>query len=269
MFIDCQALAESEIERLKTVVSKLEEKPILYIVQIGNDYASNVYIRNKLKVAERIGIDARHMTFSEDIHFDELLWEIADMEYGVESGAVMVQLPVPKRLEGIEHYVSPSRDVDGLHLENLGKLFIGDKSGHVPCTAKGIMKILEPYELEGKRAVVVGRSNIVGKPIAHLLLDRDCTVTVCHSKTKGLQNITREADIVICAMGNPNFFTKEYFKEGAIVVDVGINRNPETGKICGDVNPEVAEIANLTPVPKGVGLLTVVSLMENVIQSRK
>lgn len=263
--IDCQTIANNWINELKREVAQRQIKPSLKIIQVGNDYASGVYIRNKLKVAKEIGINARHITFPENISFDELQWEIVKLER-IEAEATMIQLPVPKHLRNIEQFIEPREDVDGLTTENLGKLFVGDRSGFIPCTAKGIMKILEPYDLAGKNAVVVGRSNIVGKPVAHLLLEKDCTVTICHSKTKHLEEHTKNADIVISAIGKPHYFNSWDFAEGAIVIDVGINRNPENGKICGDVNPSVAEYCYLTPVPKGVGLLTVAALMDNVLR---
>lgn len=255
-FIDCQTIAQNWINELKAK----KRKAILNIIQVGDDYASGVYIRNKLRVAEEIGIDARHHKFPSDISEDDLIWEIAN----IHDGAIMVQLPVPKHLKGIEQCIEAHRDVDGLTRENLGSLFLNDISGFVPCTARGIMRILEPYELAGKNVVIVGRSNIVGKPLAHLLLNADCTVTVCHSKTINLSQHTREADIVISAIGKPHYFYPWDFSEGATVIDVGINRL--NGKICGDVHPSVADHCFLTPVPKGVGLLTVAALMDNVLR---
>lgn len=260
-FINCESIAKSKIEELKSIVSKMSCPPILNIIQVVGDQASNVYVRNKLKAAREIGIDALHFCLSPEISRKT----VSELINGL-SGGIIIQLPVPKHLEGIEKEIPPNQDVDGLTIENVGRLMSGDESGMIPCTAKGISWLLDRFDVAGKRVTIVGRSNLVGKPLIPLLLHRNATITVCHSKTQDLRGIIVESDIVISAIGKPYFFDKHWFAEGTIVIDVGINRNPENGKICGDVNPNVAETCNLTPVPKGVGLLTVAALMDNTMR---
>ena len=260
-FIDCESISKSKIEELKAKVSKLPSPPILNIIQVEGDQASSVYVRNKLKTAKEIGIDAIHFNLSPEISRKT----VRELIHGL-SGGIIVQLPTPKHLEGLEKEIPPNQDVDGLSLENVGRLMSGDESGMIPCTAKGITWLLDRFNLEGKRVTIVGRSNLVGKPLIPLLLHRNATITVCHSKTQDLRKMISESDVVISAIGKPYFFDKDWFTEGTVVIDVGINRNPETGKICGDVHPNVAETCSLTPVPKGVGLLTVAALMENTVR---
>ena len=260
-FIDCESIAKSKIEELKSQVSKLSSPPILNIIQVEGDQASSVYVRNKLRTAREIGIDALHFCLSPEISRKTMKELIQGL-----SGGIIVQLPVPKHLEGVEKEIPPNQDVDGLSAENVGRLMSGDESGMIPCTAKGITWLLDRFNVEGKRVTIVGRSNLVGKPLIPLLLHRNATITVCHSKTQDLRKMISESDVVISAIGKPYFFDKDWFTEGTVVIDVGINRNPETGKICGDVHPNVAETCNLTPVPKGVGLLTVAALMDNTMR---
>lgn len=261
--------AEATKEFLKGQVELLEKDwnyPRLTVVQVGEDPASDVYIRQKKNFGESIGVPVRHLTFPETITTHELTVEVGNI-----FGTVIVQLPLPKHIDvkKVMKAIPIGLDADGFTIENLGKVMKGEK-GLQPCTPKGIIKLLKHnnIELEGKHAVVVGRSDIVGKPVAMMLLHENCTVTICHSKTKNLKEICSQADILVVAMGQPEYITADYVKEGAVVVDVGIHRT-ESGKLVGDVKfDEVSEKASaITPVPNGVGRCTVAMLFENVVQS--
>lgn len=270
--MDCKALSESIIEDLKERVSKLNAKGKsvgLATIVVGDDPASAIYVHNKEKACKELGI------FAETIHLPasttqrELEATIDRvMRDGKINGAI-VQLPLPEGLDENKALIRvfPEKDADGFHINNIGRLS-KNQEGLVPCTPKGIMRLLEEYEIpmEGKKAVVVGRSNIVGKPIAMMLLNKDCTVTVCHSKTENLAEITAEADILVVAVGSPKFITADMVKEGAVVIDVGVNRTDDG--IVGDVDfDEVEPIAGyITKVPGGVGKMTVAMLMQNVVE---
>lgn len=244
----------------------------LTVIQVGDNPASNTYIRNKEKACKYCGIKSTVYKFDENIDEKSLLRFIQNRNHPSDVNGILVQLPLPKHFneDKIIRAVAPEKDVDGFHPVNAGKLMIGEET-FVPCTAKGIIELLKAnnIEIEGKHCVVVGRSNIVGKPTALELLRNNGTVTVCHSKTKNLKEICKTADILVCAIGQPKFFNKEYIKEGAAVIDVGIHRT-ENG-LCGDVDFEDVKdvVGAITPVPGGVGAMTVAMLMSNCLQAAK
>jgi len=249
--------------------------PRLAVIIVGNDPASEVYVRNKQKTCEELGILSDHIALSAETSKEELLARIDALNADEEVHGILVQLPLPAALASCEEEVlsriDPRKDVDGFHPVNVGYLSIG-APGLRPCTPAGCIRMLEyaGIRMEGAHAVIIGRSNIVGKPMAMLLLERHATVTLCHSRTKNLAAITREADILVAAVGQPHFVTADMVKPGATVIDVGINRIAPK-KLVGDVDFEaVSEVAGaITPVPGGVGLLTVAMLMENVVQAAK
>lgn len=244
----------------------------LAVIQVGDNPASNTYIRNKEKACKYCGIKSTLYKFDENIDEKSLLRFIQNRNYSTNVNGILVQLPIPKHIneDKIIRAVAPEKDVDGFHPINVGKLMIGEET-FVPCTAKGIIELLKAnnIEIEGKHCVVVGRSNIVGKPTALELLHNNGTVTVCHSRTKNLKEICKTADILVCAIGQPKFFNREYIKEGATVIDVGIHRT-ENG-LCGDVDFEDVKnvVGAITPVPGGVGAMTVAMLMRNCLQAAK
>jgi methylenetetrahydrofolate dehydrogenase (NADP+)/methenyltetrahydrofolate cyclohydrolase len=260
---------EKETAELKT---KIGRTPGLATVLVGEDPASAVYVRNKNKICHEIGFQSFGQNLSAETTEEELLDIIKKLNSNNEVNGILVQLPLPDHIdsEKILLSIDPEKDVDGFHPINVGKLAIGNAL-LTPCTPTGIIALLDYYKIEipGKHAVVLGRSNIVGKPVAHLLLQRHATVTICHSKTKNLQQVTRQADILIAAVGRPHFVNSDMVKEGTVVIDVGINR--VDGKLTGDVDfDQVAEKAGLiTPVPGGVGPMTIALLMENTLKAFK
>ena len=260
---------EKETAELKT---KIGRTPGLATVLVGEDPASAVYVRNKNKICHEIGFQSFGQNLSAETTEEELLDIIKKQNSNDEVNGILVQLPLPDHIdsEKILLSIDPEKDVDGFHPINVGKLAIGNAL-LTPCTPTGIIALLDYYKIEipGKHAVVLGRSNIVGKPVAHLLLQRHATVTICHSKTKNLQQVTRQADILIAAVGRPHFVNSDMVKEGTVVIDVGINR--VDGKLTGDVDfDQVAEKAGLiTPVPGGVGPMTIALLMENTLKAFK
>ena len=260
---------EKETAELKT---KIGRTPGLATVLVGEDPASAVYVRNKNKICHEIGFQSFGQNLSAETTEEELLDIIKKLNSNDEVNGILVQLPLPDHIdsEKILLSIDPEKDVDGFHPINVGKLAIGNAL-LTPCTPTGIIALLDYYKIEipGKHAVVLGRSNIVGKPVAHLLLQRHATVTICHSKTKNLQQVTRQADILIAAVGRPHFVNSDMVKEGTVVIDVGINR--VDGKLTGDVDfDQVAEKAGLiTPVPGGVGPMTIALLMENTLKAFK
>lgn len=269
-----KVLSDIVKDELKTVVTNMKkcgQIVRLAVIQVGSDSASSVYINNKKKACEYIGIDSVVYNLSEFIDQDTLIDMIEHLNKDEFVNGILVQLPLPKHLNEKEilSKIHPSKDVDGFHEYNVGNLVLGNQ-GIVSCTPSGIMKILQHYNIEvaGKECVVVGRSNIVGKPMALLLLRNDGTVTVCHSKTKNLKEICKRADILVCAIGKPKFFNKDYIKDGAVVIDVGIHRQ-ENGKLCGDVDFEDVKdiVSSITPVPNGVGSMTVAMLMDNCVKA--
>lgn len=263
-------------EEIKEETIKLKENgivPGLAVILVGNDPASEVYVRNKEKACQELGFYSEKYELPENTTREELLSLIDSLNLKEEIDGILVQLPLPKHLDEREvtSRISPLKDVDGFHPVNVGKLVSGEE-GFAPCTPAGVMDMLriKGIETKGKSAVVIGRSNIVGKPMALMLLAADATVTVCHSRTKNLSEVTKGADILVAAVGRPNFVTKDMVKEGAVVIDVGINRL-DNGKLCGDVDfAEVSKVCSyITPVPGGVGPMTITELMKNTLISAK
>ena len=239
------------------------------MIQVGNDPASSVYVNNKKKACTYIGIRSLSYELPEETTEEELLVLIEKLNKDDTVNGILVQLPLPGHIneDRVIGAISPKKDVDGFHPENVGKLVIGER-GFVSCTPAGIIQLLKRSGIDGKNCVIVGRSNIVGKPMALLMLRENATVTIAHSKTQNLKELCRQADILIVAIGKPQFITADYIKEGAVVIDVGIHRN-ENGKLCGDVKfDEVAEHTSaITPVPGGVGPMTIAMLMNNCVES--
>lgn len=258
-------------ERGRALYEKTGVRPGLAVVIVGEDPASKVYVRNKKKGCEEAGFYSEVHEMSAETTMDELLAKIEELKANDKIHGILVQLPLPKHLDekAVIDAIPPEKDVDAFHPVNTGKIMIGDYN-FLPCTPAGVMKMLEyeNIEVSGKECVVIGRSNIVGKPMAMLLLHANGTVTVCHSRTKDLAEVTRRADILVVAIGKANFVTADMVKEGAVVIDVGMNRNAE-GKLCGDVDFEgVKEKASaITPVPGGVGVMTITMLLENTLRA--
>lgn len=275
--IDGKLVSKKVREEITSDISLFKEEygkaPGLAVIVVGNDPASAVYVRNKHKACLEVGITSYQIEYPEDTSEAELLAKIDELNADPLVNGILVQLPLPKHIneDSVINRISPLKDVDAFHPENVGKIMIG-KYSFLPCTPAGIVELLKHYnvEIEGKRCVVIGRSNIVGKPMSLLLLERNGTVTVCHSRTKNLSEITREADIVVVAIGRANFLTADMVKPGAVVIDVGINRLPD-GKLCGDVKfDEVEKVASMiTPVPGGVGPMTITMLLKNTLTAAK
>ncbi|MCM1272776.1 MAG: bifunctional methylenetetrahydrofolate dehydrogenase/methenyltetrahydrofolate cyclohydrolase FolD [Clostridium sp.] len=272
--IDGKVISKQIKDELKEQVALLNEEGkevCLAVIQVGADPASTVYVGNKKKACEYIGIKSLAYELPEDITEAELIALIEKLNEDDKVHGILVQLPVPKHIneETIINAISPSKDVDGFHPSSVGALSIG-KKGFVSCTPAGIIQLLKRsgIEISGKECVVVGRSNIVGKPMAMLLLRENGTVTVCHSKTKNLKEVCKRADILVVAIGRPRMIDASYVKEGATVIDVGIHRN-ENGKLCGDVDYESVEpvAGAITPVPGGVGPMTIAMLMNNCVEA--
>ncbi len=274
--INGKELAKKIRMQLKDEVDILKQKgiqPKLAVIMIGNDKASEVYVRNKSKACNEIGINFEEFLLPEQTKREELLSLITKLNNRDDIHGILLQSPIPKHLDIREAFntIDYRKDVDGFHPINVGKLAIGEEC-FVSCTPAGVMKMLEEYQIDtqGKQAVVIGRSNIVGKPLAQCLLNKNATITICHSKTQEIEEVTKKADILIAALGKPKFITADMVKEGAVVIDVGINRNEE-GKLVGDVDFEsVEKVASyITPVPGGVGPMTVAMLMSNVVTAAK
>jgi methylenetetrahydrofolate dehydrogenase (NADP+)/methenyltetrahydrofolate cyclohydrolase len=272
--IDGKMLAAKMQAELKLKVEKLKENgtiPALVVMLVGNDPASQVYVRGKERDAENIGIRSETLRLSEDISEDELLELIEKCNQDAAWHGILVQLPLPKHIneQKVLEKIAPEKDVDGFHPMNMGKLWSGNPV-MVPSTPAGVMEMLREYEveIEGKTAVVIGRSNIVGKPMAQMLMDKNATVTIAHSKTPNLKEICKTADILVAAIGRDRMITADYVKAGAVVIDVGMNRD-EAGKLHGDVDfVSVEPVASLiTPVPGGVGLMTRTMLMEQTVRA--
>lgn len=273
IILDGKIMAAELMEGLKARVDALKEKNVsvgLAVILVGEDPASQVYVRNKGKACEELGILSETIRLPENTTQEELENLIDKLNRDDRMDGILVQLPLPRHLDeaAVLRKIIPEKDVDGFHIENAGKLFTG-QTGVTACTPKGIMHMLKKgnVPLSGKEAVVIGRSNIVGKPIAMLLLNENCTVTICHSRTQDLAAHTKNADILVAAVGKAKFVTADMVKPGAAVIDVGINR--VDGKVVGDVDyAEVEKIAGyITPVPGGVGKMTIGMLMENTIES--
>lgn len=262
---------KDELKEKVAAMAKEGKKAALAVIQVGNDPASSVYVRNKKKACEYIGIESLSYELPEETTEEELVALIGKLNADTKVNGILVQLPLPKHIneEKIIQTISPDKDVDGFHMQNVGALCTGGK-GYVSCTPLGIITLLKRsgIEIAGKRCVVMGRSNIVGKPMAMLLLRENGTVTICHSKTQDMKEITKQADILVVAIGKPKFVDETYVKEGAVVIDVGIHRNAEN-KLCGDVDfDKVApHTSAITPVPGGVGPMTIAMLMNNCVSS--
>jgi len=257
-------------EKIKHEVSQLDLTPGLGVVLVGDDPASQVYVRNKFKACEAVGMQSFETKLPADVSKQELKKAIEDLNQNPEVHGFLVQLPLPKGFDTDEvlSWVDPKKDADGLTIENIG-LFHAGQPRSIPCTPHGVMKMLEHYDIatEGKTAVVIGRSQIVGWPMARLLMDANATVTVCHSRTQDLKAYTRNADIVVVAAGKPEFVNASFFKKGATVIDVGIHRTDDRGLV-GDVQPAGCEdyLHGLSPVPGGVGPMTITMLLENSLR---
>lgn len=271
--LDGKTLSEKIIAECKMRSELLSSPPTLAVLLVGDDPASAVYVRNKERSCERAGIRSVTKKFPSEVREEEILEEISILNADTSITGFIVQLPLPSHIseQKVIEAIDPTKDADGFHPFNVGHTFLSKESEMLaPATPAGIIRLLEEYDinLEGKEVVVVGRSNIVGKPIAVMLTNRSATVTVCHSKTKNLAEHTKRADILIVAIGKAEFITADMVKEAAVIIDVGMNRLPN-GKLVGDVNFEAVsqKVGFITPVPGGVGLLTVASLLENTIRA--
>ena len=269
-------LAQKLQQEMTQEVTELKEKglqPGLAVILVGEDPASQVYVRNKERAANNIGMYSVVYRLPETTSETDLIAKIEELNHDDKVHGILVQLPLPKHINEdlVLDTIDPAKDVDGFHPMNLGNLFAG-KPTMIPCTPAGIMELikLSGIDLAGKNAVIIGRSNIVGKPMAHLLLQANATVTICHSKTKDLPKVAKQADVLVVAIGRANFVTADFVKEGAVVIDVGINRD-ENNKLTGDVKfDEVAPLTSyITPVPGGVGPMTITMLMRQTIDAAK
>lgn len=261
---------KAEIEEIRKTGKRV---PKLAVILVGDNQASQVYVRNKEKACAYVGMESLRINRDANFSEEDLLKLIDELNHDDGVDGILVQLPLPKTIdeEKVLKAIAPEKDVDGFHPANIAKLFLNEE-GFIPCTPYGMMVMLEEigYDLDGKEVVVVGRSNIVGKPVALLALHHNATVTIAHSHTKNLQEVTSRADVLIAAIGKAKFFTADYVKEGAVVLDVGMNRD-ENGKLCGDVDfDDVKEkVSAITPVPGGVGPMTIAMLMKNTLLSYK
>ncbi|NGX49297.1 MAG: Bifunctional protein FolD protein [Candidatus Anoxychlamydiales bacterium] len=282
MIINGTKIAKAIAEDIKEKILKCKNRPNLSVILVGNNPASLIYIRMKEKACERVGIDFKVQHFNEEEKEGTILNEIDKLNQDDRVNGILVQMPLPKQISNkkVIERIDPEKDVDGFHPINVGKMLIGDDSGFLSCTPLGIKTLLikSNIKVESKHVVILGRSNIVGKPLAAILMQKkphcNATVTVCHSYSKNLKEITRSADILVAAIGKPKFVTQDMVKDNTIVIDVGINylkQTDGTTKILGDVDFEnVSKIASqITPVPKGVGPMTVVSLLQNTYMSFK
>ena len=270
--IDGKALGAKVREEVAASVAELGHVGLATVL-VGDDPASHIYIDLKQKAAQQAGMEARDLKLPADLSEEELLATIAELNADDSVDGLLVQLPLPDHIDEnrIIEAISPAKDVDGIHPLNAGRLYLG-RPTLVPGTPLGIMRMLDEYEipLEGARAVVIGRSAIVGKPMAHLLLQRHATVTVCHSRTRDLAQHTLEADILVAAVGSTHLVKPDMVKPGATVVDVGMNRVPDSKKLLGDVDPEAAErAAYITPVPGGVGPMTIAMVLQNTVTAAR
>lgn len=270
--IDGKAISQMVKDELRERVKKEKIEATLAVIQVGSDPASTVYVGNKKKACEYIGIRSLAFELPEETKEEKLLDLVKELNDREDVDGILVQLPLPAHMDEdkVIQTISPKKDVDGFHPQSVGALSIG-QPGFVSCTPAGVIQLLKRsgVEIEGKECVIVGRSNIVGKPMALLMLRENATVTVCHSRTKDLKEVTKRADILIVAIGKPEFITKEYVKEGAVVIDVGIHRGADN-KLCGDVDfGEVEPVASaITPVPGGVGPMTIAMLMNNCVEAK-
>ena len=276
VIIDGKALAKKTRENLKIECDELKEKgiyPKLAVIMVGDNEASKVYIKNKSKACQDVGVEYEEFILKDDISQQDLMDLIEKLNNDSKINGILLQSPIPRHLDINQAFqaIDYRKDVDGFHPMNVGKLALGQNT-FVSCTPYGVMRMFEEYNIDlcGKNVVILGRSNIVGKPLTQCCLNKNATVTVCHSKTREIKEITKNADVIISAIGKPHFVTADMVKEGAIVIDVGINRL-ENGKIVGDVNfQEVEKKASyITPVPGGVGPMTIAMLLNNVVKAAK
>lgn len=274
--IDGKRISQQIKDELKEEVEQLRnsgKKACLAVIQVGNDPASTVYVNNKKKACAYIGIESRPYELPEEVTEEELVKLVEELNRDDTVNGILVQLPLPSHIDEdqIIRTISPDKDVDGFHPVSVGRLWIGEK-GFLSCTPAGIIQLLKRsgIGIEGKECVVIGRSNIVGKPMAALLLRENATVTVAHSRTKNLKEVTKRADILIVAIGKKRFITSEYVKEGAVVIDVGMHRD-ENNHLCGDVDFADVEphTSAITPVPGGVGPMTIAMLMDNCVETMR
>jgi len=274
--IDGKKIAQHLREEMKHEIQQLNERniqPHLTVILIGNDPASHSYVNGKEKASKEVGISSKIIRLPKDTSEDELLNEIDILNKDENTDGILVQLPLPKHIDEqkVIEAIHPSKDVDGFHPTNIGRMMV-KKQSFLPCTPYGIIKILqyENIEIEGKHVVVIGRSNIVGKPMGQLLLNESATVTYCHSKTKDIKSFTKNADIIIVAVGKPNVIDESYIKEGAVIIDVGVNRVDDS-RLVGDVDFDSAKLkaSYITPVPGGVGPMTITMLLKNTIKAAK
>lgn len=272
--MDGKAISAEIKEELKEKVAEYKKQGVeitLAVVKVGNDPASAVYVRNKEKACEYVGITSRTLALPEETTEEELLKVVNDLNEDKAVNGILVQLPLPKHIDESKVLlaIDSNKDVDGFHPVNVGKMVIGEET-FLPCTPAGIIEMLKrtDVEISGKECVVIGRSNIVGKPMSMLMLKENATVTIAHSRTKDLKEVTKRADILIAAIGKAKFVTTDYVKEGAVIIDVGMDRD-ENGKLCGDVDfDSVSQVASaITPVPGGVGPMTVTMLLVNCLRS--
>lgn len=268
--LDGKKIKEEKLIELKKEINLLKKKPGIAIIQIGDEDSSNIYVKNKKKTAEELGINFNVFKFMEDDSENKILNKIEELNNDNTIDGIIVQMPIPTCFNSsiIKNKIIPKKDIDSLTDINTGCL-MHNKNSFIPCTPKGIMTMLNYYniEIKGKHIVIIGRSELVGKPLLSLMLNNDATVSICHSYTSNLKNITILADILIVAVGKPNLVTNEMIKDGAIVIDVGVNR--ENGKIVGDVdfNSVKDKCSYITPVPGGIGQMTVLSLYENLLKA--
>ncbi|CZQ87953.1 MAG: bifunctional methylenetetrahydrofolate dehydrogenase/methenyltetrahydrofolate cyclohydrolase FolD [Trichococcus flocculiformis] len=276
IIMDGKGLAKKMQDQMKKQVAALTAEgktPGLCVILVGEDKASQVYVRNKEKQSEAMGMNSRVVRLAADISEADLLAEVEKQNQDDSMHGILVQLPLPKHIDEqkVLRAIRYEKDVDGFHPMNVGNFFLGNESA-LPCTPYGIMKILEEYNiaLEGKKALVIGRSNIVGKPMSIMLLNKNATVTIAHSRTKNLKELAKEADILVAAIGRGHFVTADFIKEGAVVIDVGMNRSAE-GKLIGDVDTAAAMgiASHITPVPGGVGPMTITMLLQQTIDKAK
>ena len=275
--IDGKALSEKILKEIEQEHSELEKKVErkagLAVIIVGENPASQIYVRNKIRACEKVGFHSETIRLDENITEENLLLEIEKLNNNSNIDGILVQLPIPKHIDGLKiiNAISAKKDVDGFHTTNIGKMIIGDETGFLPCTPAGVIQMFEEYNinLEGKDVLVIGQSNIVGKPMTLLLIKKRATVQVCNSKTKNLSEKLQKADVIVAAAGSPKLIKATDVKEGVVIIDVGINR--VDGKLCGDVDfEEVSKKASfITPVPGGVGPMTIAILIKNTFKSYK
>ena len=267
---DLSAKVKMNLKKSVEGLKKVGVTPALAVILVGDDEASKVYVRNKHRAAEKIGIKTIDETMPADSKQEDVIKMIEKYNNDPDVHGILVQMPLPKHIDekAIIDAIDPKKDVDGSHPENMGRLFMNEPQA-LPCTPRGIMELLKEYDIDvrGQEVVIVGRSNLVGRPLAALMINSSATVTVAHSVTHDLQSVTKKADILVAAVGKAKMFNKDYIKEGAVVIDVGINRTAE-GQLCGDVDAKdvMGKAAFLTPVPGGVGPMTVAMLMKQTVE---